>query len=354
MDQPGVRSVSIVVPCFDEEMAIERTYAVLCHVASQLPGLQLQLCLVDDGSRDGTLAVLRRLADHDARVCVVALSRNFGHQAAITAGIDHADRRADAVLVMDADLETPPELLPRMLVELSRGFDVVLGVRACERSVGMLRRLGSRWFYAAFNLISDVPITAGAPDFYLLSARAREALTRMPERSRFLRGMVAWLGFSRAYVTYAPGHRAAGASKYTLRRMVRLASDALFGFSSAPIKLTLLAGCAAVLVGGGLLAASAVQLMFAAFSMPLFVAGLVAFASGLQLLAIASVGGYVLRNLEESRGRPLYLVSQVFGEGHDFRRLEGATVDAKLVGIPAPERAPGERLSSPARRSSKR
>jgi len=354
MDQPGVRSVSIVVPCFDEELAIERTYAVLCHVTAQLAGLQVQICLVDDGSRDGTLAVLRRLAEQDARVCVVALSRNFGHQAAITAGLDHADRRADAVLVMDADLETPPELLPRMLAELVHGHDVVLGVRACERSVGLLRRLGSRWFYAAFNLISDIPITAGAPDFYLLSARARDALARMPERSRFLRGMVAWLGFSRAYVLYSPGERSSGSSKYTLRRMVRLASDALFGFSSAPIKLTLVAGCAATLSGGCLLAAAAVQAVFAAFSMPLFVAGLVSFASGLQLLAIGSVGGYVLRNVEESRGRPLYLVSQVLSAGQETRRLEGGAGDAKLVGIPGPERASGVPTSSPARRSLKR
>jgi len=348
MDPQIVRSVSIVVPCFDEEQVIAHAYRSLCTVLAALPELRAQICLVDDGSRDGTLGELTRIALADPRVRVVALSRNFGHQAAITAGLDHADRRADAVFVMDADLETPPELLPRMLETLAQGFDVVMGVRERERSVGTLRRLGSRWFYATFNLLSDVPITPGAPDFYLLSARAREALARMPERNRFLRGMVTWLGFPRANVPYRPGQRPSGRSKYTLRRMVRLGSDALFSFSSAPVKLTLLGGVVSAGVAGvGLACLVARALLGLGVPSWALISGLVGFACGLQLLAIGALGSYVVRNLEESRGRPLYLVRHVL----DARGVsETGPHDVRLV-----ELAAEPRLAQPraARRSSR-
>jgi glycosyltransferase involved in cell wall biosynthesis len=307
----GPRLLCIVIPCYDEEHVVERLHAELERALSALPDTRHLIYFVDDGSRDGTLAKLNALARRDRAVRVLSLSRNFGHQVAISAGLDFADRRADAVLVMDADLENPPSLIPRMLDELSRGHDVVLGVREGEREVSVWRRLGSRGFYWLFNHLSDVPIEPGAPDFYLLSRRAREALARMPEQHRFLRGMVTWLGFPRAQVGYRPPPRAAGDSKYTLATMLRLATDALFAFSRAPLRLIGWLGLLLVLSGTGLGALAAWRALVAeSVPAPLWVSALVLAVCGLQLGALSVVGGYVARAFQASQGRPLYLVKQ--------------------------------------------
>jgi glycosyltransferase involved in cell wall biosynthesis len=303
----GPRFLCIVIPCYDEEHVVERIHAELKRVLDALPETRYLVYFVDDGSRDDTLAKLNALARRDRAVRVLSLSRNFGHQVAISAGLDFVDRRADAVLVMDADLENPPALIPRMLDELAHGHDVVLGVREGEREVSVWRRLGSRIFYSLFNRLSDVPIEPGAPDFYLLSRRAREALSRMPEQHRFLRGMVTWLGFSRAHVAYRPPPRAAGRSKYTLATMLRLAADALFGFSRAPLRWIGWLGLLLSLVGAGL---GVCALALAAVPTALWVSALVLFVCGLQLGALAVVGGYVARAFQASQGRPLYLVKQ--------------------------------------------
>jgi hypothetical protein len=311
LDGSSARLLCVVVPCCDEEEVVEQTYAALKAAVRSLEGTRTLLYFVDDGSRDGTLRKLNALARQDDHVRVVALSRNFGHQAAITAGLDYADRRADAVVVMDADLENPPSLIPAMLDQLRRGHDVVMGVRHGERAVGPLVRLSSRAFYWLFNRLSEVPIEPGAPDFFMLSRKAREALSRMPERHRFMRGMVAWIGFSRALVPYVPPARAAGRSKYTFARMLRFASDAIYAFSSAPLRLTVAIAALCTTLGGLLGAASVARAILGqSLPAPLWVPALVLFATGLQLGVVALVGGYVARAFDESRGRPLYLVKQ--------------------------------------------
>jgi polyisoprenyl-phosphate glycosyltransferase len=307
MEPSRARLLCIVVPCFNEAEALPHTYAELKRVLASLSGYRHLLYFVDDGSRDATLSTLNQLAQRDDTLRVLSLSRNFGHQVAITCGLDYADRRADAILVMDADLENPPALIPSMLAELERGHDVVQGVRVTGRQVGVLRRLGSRAFYGLFNALSEVPITPGAPDFFLLSPRAREALGRMAEQRRFLRAMVAWLGFPTAYLPYVPPARVHGRSKYTLARMVRLAEDALFAFSSAPARFFLTLGLSLSVAGSGLAAWSLSQAL--AWHAPLIV-GIACALSGLQLAALGVVGGYVVRAIEESRGRPLYLLKQ--------------------------------------------
>ncbi|MDB4988947.1 MAG: glycosyltransferase [Myxococcaceae bacterium] len=335
--EASARLLCVVVPCFDEEPAVEHTYGelkrALASLPDSLPDYRHLLYFVDDGSTDGTLAKLNELARLDRSVRVVALSRNFGHQIAITAGLDFADRRADVVLVMDADLENPPSLIPALLSELERGHDVALGVRQGERAVGWWKRVASRSFYRLFNLVSEVPIEAGAPEFFALSRRAREALARMPEQRRFLRGMVAWIGFSRATVPYIPPARVRGRSKYTFARMLRFASDALFAFSSVPVRLI-------VALGGLLLLAGSVALMAALFAWPwsgmlgpvLSIAGVALSLGGLQLAATGVVGAYVARSFEASRGRPLYLVKQSPEEGTEARLLEVHSLDAHARG----------------------
>ena len=329
MEASAARLLCVVVPCFDEEPAIGHTYAELKRVLGTLADYRHLLYFVDDGSQDGTLAKLNELAQSDRTVRVLSLSRNFGHQIAITAGLDHVDRRADAVLVMDADLENPPALIPLLLAELERGHDVVMGVREGDRAVGFWKRLGSRAFYWLFNRVSEVPIEAGAPEFFLLSRTAREALARMPEQRRFLRGMVAWIGFSRAYVPYVPPARVRGRSKYTFARMLRFAADAIFGFSLLPVRLILLTG---MLLGLGGIAA----LLFALVALPwstvygpaVLLAGLVLVVGGLQLFATGLLGGYVARSFEASRGRPLYLLKQAPEEPNEARLVEVAARSA--------------------------
>jgi polyisoprenyl-phosphate glycosyltransferase len=323
MDASRARLLCIVIPCFDEAEVLGFTYAELKRVLVDLGGYRHLIYFVDDGSRDGTLAELNRLARHDECVRVLSLSRNFGHQVAIIAGLEHAERRADAVLVMDADLENPPALIPQMLAELERGHEVVLGVRESDRRVGFARRLGSRAFYWLFNQLADVPITPGAPDFVLLSPRAREALEAMAEKRPFLRAMVAWIGFGAAQVPYAPAARAQGRSKYTLGRMLRLAEDALFAFSSAPARLLLRAGGLAALFGGVLLGYA---LLSGGHAGPAaLITGLALTASGLQLAGLGVIAGYLVRALEDTRVRPLYVLKQ--------SPEEPRAGEARLVGI---------------------
>jgi glycosyltransferase involved in cell wall biosynthesis len=326
MDAPRVRLLCIVIPCFDEAEVLSFTYAELKRVLAGLANYRHLIYFVDDGSRDGTLAELNRLARQDECVRVLSLSRNFGHQVAIIAGLEHAERRADALLVMDADLENPPALIPRMLAELERGqHDVVLGVRETGRRVGFARRLGSRAFYWLFNQLADVPITPGAPDFFLLSPRAREALEGMREKRPFMRAMVAWIGFPIAQVPYVPPARAQGRSKYTLARMLRLAEDALFGFSSAPARLLLRVGGAATLLGVLLLTCLAWPGEHVADHLFGLIGALMLVVSGLQLVGLGVVAGYLVRALEDGRARPLYVLKQ----SPDEQRIG----EARLVGL---------------------
>jgi len=320
MDEDGPRLLCIVVPCFNEEQVIDQTWTAIRSVVDDIADLRTLLYFVDDGSTDTTLFKLNAIARRDPDVRVISLSRNFGHQAAISAGLDLADRSADCVLVMDADLENPPALIPKLLDVMDHGHDVVMGVRDAERAVPLWNRLASRGFYWLFNRLSDMPIKPGAPDFFLLSRRAREALARMPEQRRFLRGMVAWIGFDRAYVPYVPPARAAGSSKYTFARMLEFASDAVFAFSSLPLKLALRLGFALSTAGSiALLCVIGAYAIERHFSTWAALGSLVTLLAGLQTLAIALVGGYVGRVFEESKGRPLYLLKQTPDEP---RRLE--------------------------------
>jgi glycosyltransferase involved in cell wall biosynthesis len=328
--EASARLLCVVVPCFDEEPAVEHTYVELKRVLALLPDYRHQLYFVDDGSRDGTLAKLNELARHDRSVRVLSLSRNFGHQIAITAGLDFADRRADAVLVMDADLENPPSLIPALLAELERGHDVAMGVREGERAVAWWKRLASRAFYWLFNHVSEVPIEAGAPEFFVLSRRAREALARMPEQRRFLRGMVAWIGFSRVHVPYVPPARVRGRSKYTFARMLRFASDALFAFSSLPVRLIVAVGGLLMLAGGGALLSALWLLPWVGLVGPvLALSAVLAGVGGLQLVATGVVGAYVARSFEASRGRPLYVLKQAPEEPSEARLLELPSLEAR-------------------------
>lgn len=300
-------TLCVVCPCYQEADGIAAFHAELAKVFDAMPDLACTVVYVDDGSTDATLARLDALAAADPRVRVYALSRNFGHQVALTAGCDVAD--ADAVVLMDSDLQHPPALVPELVARWRAGADVVSALRRATADASPFKRASAAAFYGLINQLSDTHVVPGAADFVLLSRRAHAALKRMPERHRFLRGMVSWIGFRRDYVPFDAPARAAGRSSYTLARMQRLASDALFSFSTAPVRLATRLGAAVVACGLLYL----LYILAAVFVAPdRIVPGwtsliiVVLILSGVQILLIGLIGEYVARVFEESKGRPLY------------------------------------------------
>lgn len=231
--------VSVVVPLYDEAPGLGDFHTSLSTVLSG-ERIDYTILYVDDGSTDGTDKALDRLAHRDGRVHVLHLSRNFGHQAALTAGIDAAD--GDIVLTMDGDGQHPPSLIPELLALHRAGYDIVATQRVDSRSTPRLKRWTAAAFYWTINRLSDTPILPGAADFRLMSRPALEGLRQMREYHRFLRGMVSWMGFSTVIVPYEAPPRLAGRTKYSTRRMLRLASDAIFSFSLAPLRVGLAVG----------------------------------------------------------------------------------------------------------------
>lgn len=300
----------VVCPCYNEAEVVRAFYECLKATLDALPSVRHRILFVDDGSTDTTLADLNRLAAADSAVSVYSLSRNFGHQVALSAGLDAA--RGDAVVMMDTDLQHPPALIPVLVEKWQAGADVVSAVRRTTVGETLFKRMSSRGFYLLLNRMSDTPIHEGAADFCLLSRRAHKALRAMPERHRFLRGMVAWIGFDRVFVEYDAPARAAGQSKYTLRRMLRLASNAVFSFSAAPLQTASRVGLAAIAAGVAYL-----SYIFARYALyrdlvPGWssVVGSVVILGGLQLFFIGLIGEYLARVFEEVKGRPLYLFKQ--------------------------------------------
>ncbi len=234
-------ALSIVVPCFNEEPCLEALYERLTAAARAAVGNDYELLLVNDGSQDGSWPLMRGLSARDAHVVAINLSRNHGHQLALTAGLDLC--RGDHVLIIDADLQDPPELLPAMLETIrSEDADVVYGVRRSRAGETAFKRATAHGFYRLLSRATEVDIPVDTGDFRLMSRRALDALLAMPEQARFIRGMVAWIGFKQVPLVYDRAERMAGETKYPVRKMFRFALDALTGFSSAPLKLASLSG----------------------------------------------------------------------------------------------------------------
>jgi dolichol-phosphate mannosyltransferase len=309
MSAPACK-LSVVCPAFNEEEVLPRFHAELCAVLGPLQReFEIEILYVDDGSRDGTLEVLRRLAAADARVRYLSFSRNFGHQAALTAGLEHA--RGDVVVSMDSDLQHPPALVPALLEKWREGNDLVLTLRQDDPRLSPFKRLSSRTFYRILRWLSDTEVRAAASDFRLTSRKALDALLRLHETHRFLRGMVNWLGFPTATVPFMPASRAGGVSKYTLRRMLTLALDGMLSFSKVPLRLALLLGALLFVLGLG---QGAYTLATALFTSAASGTGVVLTAlflvGGCVLGALGVLGEYVGRIYEQVKGRPHYLLKE--------------------------------------------
>ncbi|WP_255988272.1 glycosyltransferase family 2 protein [Chitinolyticbacter albus] len=305
--------LSIVVPCYNEEEVIGETMKRLNAFCAELTDLDVELIFIDDGSRDRTRALLRSFADEDARIRVVGFARNFGHQTAVTAGIDAA--RGDAVVLIDADLQDPPEVVHQMIAKWREGYDVVYGVRTERPGESAFKLATARAFYRVLNKLSDVPIPLDTGDFRLMSRHVVDSLVAMPERDRFVRGMVSWVGFKQTALPYRRAERFAGESKYPLRKMLKFATDGILSFSTKPLQMSIGLGMsAASLALAGILYALVLRIFTNQWVegwTALMIA--VLFIGGVQLICVGILGEYIGRIYNEVKHRPLYVVQEYIG-----------------------------------------
>jgi dolichol-phosphate mannosyltransferase len=305
--------LSIVVPCYNEDAVLWELHRRLVAVFEQIDDTSFEIIYTDDGSHDQTPDILRQLQASDSRVRVVSLSRNFGHQIAVTAGLEHAG--GDAVVIIDADLQDPPEVVPEMVARWRDGYQVVYGRRAKRAGETTFKRWTAKAFYRLINRLSEIEIPLDVGDFRLLDRKVVDALLAMPERDRFLRGMISWIGFKQVAVIYDRAPRRAGQSKYPLMKMIRFAVDSVVSFSFVPLRL-------AIWVGFGAIAASFAGIVYALVIRlyttdwvrgwtSIFTA--VLFLGGVQLITLGIVGEYVGRIYAEVKLRPLYVVRERLG-----------------------------------------
>ena len=305
--------VSVVVPCFNEEAVITETHRRLTAALAQVPESDFEIIYVDDGSEDATLRLLREVQRADDRVRVLALSRNFGHQAALTAGLQHAG--GNAIVVIDADLQDPPEVILEMVARWREGVDVAYGVRTEREGETVFKRWTAHAFYRFMARISDVVIPVNAGDFRLMDRRVADALLAMPERDRFVRGMVAWTGFRQEPVPYRRRARLAGETEWSLKKMLGFAVDGILSFSFMPLRLATWTG----FVISGLALAGIVYALLVRLITNAWVSGVatvfiaVLFLGGVQLMLMGVLGEYLGRIYGEVKHRPLYLVRERLG-----------------------------------------
>ena len=303
------RKLSIVSPCKNEESVLDLLVERLMSAASPIFEDNIQIVLVDDGSTDGTWAKIRSICNREPSVSGLSLSRCFGQQAAITAGLSYCV--GDYVLIVDADLQDPPELIEKFVDALDSGYDVAYGRRSLRKEETFFKRFSASCFYRVISLLTDFDIPRNTGDFRMINKKALSAYLSMPESHRYIRGMIAWLGFKQTAIDYERDGRVSGKTKYNFTRMVRFASDAITSFSVIPLRLAGILGIAA-----GFISLALFVYIFASFFFGEVVSGwaslavIVTFFGSVQLLSLSVIGEYVGRNYIESKRRPLYFVQE--------------------------------------------
>ena len=303
-----------VVPLYNEEAVIEETNRRLTAVMNSL-GKTYEIIYINDGSRDRTGSLARAICAADPRIKLITFSRNFGHQTAITAGMDHAG--GDAVIIIDADLQDPPEIIPQMIECWEEGYEVVYGRRTARTGETWFKRFTAKRYYRFLRRMTDVEIPVDVGDFRLIDARVRDALMTMPEHNRYVRGLISWLGFRQTFVDYVRAPRFAGETKYPLKKMLRLAADGIASFSYKPLKMGIGLGV--------LLSAFSFLFLLFVFISRLFnlivmepgyasIMCVILFFFGVMLIMLGIIGEYIARIFEEVKGRPLYVISDRTGE----------------------------------------
>jgi len=310
-DQP---ILSVVAPCFNEEGVLHELYRRISGVLDS-SGESWELVLVNDGSRDRTPEIMRELHAQDARVKVVDFARNFGHQIAVTAGMDYA--RGDAVVLIDADLQDPPELILEMLAKWREGYEVVYAIRAERKGETWFKEFTAKAFYRIIYKITDIDIPMDTGDFRLMDRKVVNALKTMHEKHRFMRGMSVWVGFRQVGVKYVRAERYAGETKYPLRKMLKFAMDGITSFSYFPLQLATYIGFASALIAVlGIIITVILRLSGShAFYGQATTLVSVLFLGGVQLICLGILGEYLGRIYDEVKGRPLYIVREALGFG---------------------------------------
>ncbi len=304
--------LSVVVPCYNEHEVINETHKRLT-AALESADLTFEILYVNDGSRDNTIDLLQEIADQDSRVRLLSFARNFGHQAAVTAGVDHSN--GDAIVIIDADLQDPPHVIAEMFAKWREGYDVVYGQRAARQGESAFKLATAKLFYRSLNSISDVDIPLDVGDFRLIDRAVADVLSAMPERDRFLRGMIAWLGFKQYALSYNREARFAGETKYPLKKMLGLAFNGVLSFSMAPLRFVIGLGLFFVAIAFvGAIYSVALRLLtdnWVSGWTLLFLS--VMMMGGVQLVVLGAIGEYVGRIYMESKKRPLYIIKEARG-----------------------------------------
>lgn len=311
------KSLTVVIAAFNEQAALPVMHARLIGVLDGLPDLRTHILYVDDGSRDDTWAVLQGFARQDARVSLLRLSRNFGKELALTAGLDLVD--SDAAVVLDADGQDPPELLPELIARWREGFDVVFGTRSSRQGESWLKKATASLFYRLMNRLSDTGLPADTGDFRLMSRPVLAALKTLRERQRFMKGLFAWVGFAQVSVPYVREPRIAGASKFSYWRLWNFALEGITGFSTAPLRVATYLGLSTALLAfayGGWIIIKTLAWGDPVQGWPTMMA-VVLFLGGVQLMALGVIGEYLGRLYLEAKQRPLYLVRDWWPAAHE-------------------------------------
>ena len=301
--------ISIVVPVYNEEEVVLESYKRLKGVMESL-NEPYEMIFVNDGSRDATPVIVRRICEADPTVHFIDFARNFGHQTAITAGMEYAS--GDAVVVIDADLQDPPEVIPEMIAKWREGFDVVYGKRAERKGETFFKRFTSAAFYRVLRTLTDVDIPVDTGDFRLIDRKVCDALKLIKERNRYVRGLISWLGFKQVGVEYIRDKRFAGETKYPLKKMLRFAFDAITSFSFKPLKLSSYVGGTVSLGGFAYLMVVLYQKLFTNATVTGWASMMAVslFFNGVVLMMLGIIGEYIGRIYDEAKGRPLYVVRE--------------------------------------------
>jgi glycosyltransferase involved in cell wall biosynthesis len=309
MSHPSSPLISVVVPCYNEEGNIDVLYQKLQETLQIYSAHGAEILFIDDGSSDNTWNEISTICSKDKHSVGLRLSRNFGHQVALTCGIEHAT--GQRVLIIDADLQDPPELLHDMMTKMDAGYDVVYGHRVQRQGESFFKRLSAWAFYRFLNKLSEVPIPKDVGDFRLMSRRVVDALKQMPERIRFTRGMVSWLGFKQVAIDYTRAPRYGGKSHYSLRSMLRLATAGLTSFSTQPLRFALWLGIGLTMLSSVTLACALLDWMLTGnHHNYIMLVSAFLFFQGIQWIMLGIIGSYIGIILRETKIRPLYLLDE--------------------------------------------
>ena len=301
--------LSIIVPMYYEELVAYECYHRIKNVVNGIESMDHEIIFVNDGSKDRTLAILKSIAKGDKCVKIIDFSRNFGHQAAVTAGLFNCN--GDAIVIIDADLQDPPEIIPEMISKWEEGHQVIYGKRKIRSGESKFKLLTAKYFYRVLSYMASIEIPKDTGDFRLMDRIVVEAFKEMPEQNRFIRGMVSWIGFDQVPLEYNRDDRFAGETKYPLRKMIKFATDGIVSFSTKPLKLTAIFGIGTIGISILLIIYTVITKIMSDTSMGwASTMCVILFFSGVQLLSLGVIGEYIARIYYESKNRPLYLVKE--------------------------------------------